>query len=212
MFWVDVIRIENVCNSVIELNSQIEENNREEKSIKELKDILSVFKQNIEFADGEFTAKLNSNLHLNFVGCLDEIDRQYIVETKRGFNPTELKNSINEFLSKIEKEYNFNAIDPIDATRDQQELAEKLKQLEKFREEMGPMLYQENLLTAEEKAKLTDIDNQTDLNAIKELENKILKLLNKGESSIYHKFTLASLLHLYKMEANCRRKIKVNWI
>jgi hypothetical protein len=168
----------------VELNYQKEHNKKEEKNIKELRDVLNLFRQNIEFADGEFTSKLNSNLQLNFVGCLDEVDKQYIVEAKRDFSATDLKNSINEFLAKIEKEYDFNAIDPIDATRDQQELSEKLKQLEKFREEMGPMLYQENLLTADDKAKLTDIDNQTDLNVIKDLENKIMKLLNKGESFV----------------------------
>jgi signal recognition particle GTPase len=151
-----------IGTTALELNAQKEKNSRDEKALKELNELLSCLKQNVEYADTEFTTN-----------CLDEFDRRFASETKNHFNATEIYKSITSLLKKTEKDYDFNAIDPIDEERDYMDLKQKLIQLEKHREQMGPITSREDFLTQSDKESIDKIEDIKDLNALKCLEDKI---------------------------------------
>jgi hypothetical protein len=107
------------------------------------------------------------------------------MEAKDQFNANDIYKSIIGLLKNIEKDYNFNAIDPIDEERDHVDLKHKLLQLEKHREQMNAMGFRrEDRLTQEDQAKIANIQSIKDLNEIKLLENRVIKLLKTRDIEI----------------------------
>lgn len=81
-------------------------------------------------------------------------------------------------LKQAEKEYDFNVIDPVDEDRDQMELRHKLLSFEKSKHEMNPILsYDDNKLSDEDKIQFEQIEHMRDLDEIKRVEDKLVRLL-----------------------------------
>lgn len=96
----------------------------------------------------------------------------------------EIYKSIASLLKKAEKDYDFNAIDPIDEDRDHIELKHKLLSLEKAKHEKKLLLAEEDNLSEDEKFKLDQIENIKSLSEIKALEDKVILLLKKNSVPI----------------------------
>lgn len=122
---------EEISTTALDLNTQKEKNSKDEKEIRELRELLNSLNKHIEFADTEFTTN-----------WLDEFDKLYESQYKAtkfpdkmntltyNMNSNEIYKSMNVLLKKMEKEYNFNAIDPIDEARDLEELKKRFKENE----------------------------------------------------------------------------------
>jgi len=194
---------ENICNVALELNAQKEKNTKDQQEVKELTDLLDSLNSSINFANADFTTN-----------WLDEFDKKFKSETRHNFNAIEVHKSVNELLKKFEKEYDFNIIDPVDEEKDQKELRHQIWQLELQKEQMGPMLYWEDMLTSEDKKRLIKMHDTQDLNEIKYIENRVTKVIKnidpsyKIDTAGMNKLTIQTSDAFYKKALlKCRNKM-----
>ena len=169
---INLIR-NDIADTVGALNFQKEQNHAEEESIEDLKLLLSSLKELVNYAETEFTTK-----------WLDEFDKWFFVDSKPRTNAVELYKSITNLLKRVEKEYEFNAIDPIDEERDYTDLKKKLIAYEKHKLNVIKSESQDDLLSHEDKSKLFKIDEIKDLNELKRLEDLIIGVLTKKNIKI----------------------------
>jgi len=165
-----------IGNHVLELNSLKEKNNRDEKSVNELKQLMKDLQESVEFSENEFSTN-----------CLDKFDQIMTGDSSIGSNnnnANDIYKTITALLKQVEKDYEFNGIDPVDEERDHMELKHKLLSYEKARHEMNPILVNEDILTQQDKNQLEIIEEIKDLSEIKRLEDRIIKLLKNKNAPI----------------------------
>lgn len=163
-----------IANHVLELNDLKEKNTRDLKAVNELKQLMKDLQEGVDCWENEFTT--------NCLDKFDEIMNKELSDSNESAN--EIYKSIASLLKKAEKDYDFNAIDPIDEDRDHIELKHKLLSLEKAKHEKKLLLAEEDNLSEDEKSKLDQIENIKSLSEIKALEDKVILLLKKNSVPI----------------------------
>lgn len=165
---------EQIGITALKLNSQKEKNKRDEKCVKELKELLESLKENIEYSDTKFSKE-----------CLSLFDKCfYSTDNSTKFWANDVYKAITKLLKDVEKKYDFNAIDPIDEERDHADLKFKLMSYEKHKEQLGPVFMREDTLSQSDKNKIDALDEIKDLNELKRLEDRVFKLLKHKDPSV----------------------------
>ena len=162
-----------ISDIAYQLNDQKEQWNAEEKSIEDLKLLLSSLKEAVDYSETEFSTK-----------WLDEFDKWFFIDSKPQTSAVELYKSITNLLKRVEKDFEFNAIDPIDEERDYTDLKKKLITYEKHKLGCAKSEQADDLLSQDDKSKLLNIDNIRDLSEIKRLEDLIIGILSKKNIKI----------------------------
>ncbi|CAI2371863.1 unnamed protein product [Moneuplotes crassus] len=171
---------DSIVTTTLEYNQMKEQNKVKEEELDKLKEFQQSLNKNIEFADTEVIAHFledNEFLQNKVVDGVHNPNQDYTA--------TELFVMITEMLKKLEKQHNFNAIDPIDEERDHLDLKHKIDQLILQRKHLQAMgIKNEERLSGEEQEKIHRIDDCDDLNEVKLLEDRLLKMLeNLGEDT-----------------------------
>ena len=163
-----------IADKVIEINS-IRERNRQKDGVamstpyKHVLSLLNELESSLDIADNEFSEK--------YLDQCEQVLTKIDFENCEGFANETFK-AIMNLLKQAEKEYDFNVIDPVDEDRDQMELRHKLLSFEKSKHEMNPILaHDENKLSDEDKIQFEQIEDMRDLDEIKRVEDKLVRLL-----------------------------------